>query len=250
MEKISFKDEKGNKVIGILSNPTNNKEKPIIIMCHGSGSQVNKGAFHIIRLEEIFNKAGISTFRFDFFGHGESDGKYEDLTISVAIDDILKAIDFLKKEGYSRIGLTGSSFGGTAALLAAAKTKDLYLLVLKSPVSDYLERMKENPEKYPLEEWKEKGFIYKEENLKMNYSFFEDAKKIDSYQDMKKIKIPVLIVHGDKDKDVPIEQSKKAASIIENCRLEIIEGAGHKYSNPGEFDRMLKLMSEFVIGNS
>jgi dipeptidyl aminopeptidase/acylaminoacyl peptidase len=56
-----------------------------------------------------------------------------------------------------------------------------------------------------------------------------------------------LIVHGDEDKTVPIEQSKKAASIIENCKLEIIIGADHKYSNREEFEKMLGLISQFVI---
>lgn len=247
-EKILFKDSEGNKVVGILSNPTRSKEKPIIIMCHGS--QTDKGAFHITRLEEIFNKEGISTFRFDFFGHGESDGKYEDLTISKAVDDILRTIDFLKKKGYSKIGLTGSSFGGMAALLVAARTKDLYILALKSPVSDYLERMKNDLEKYPLDKWKREGFIYKKNNVKMNYSFFEDAKKINSYEEIKKIKIPTLIVQGDKDESLLLGQGKKTASVIENCKLEIIDGADHDYSKKEDFEKMLKLISEFIIKNS
>ena len=70
------------------------------------------------------------------------------------------------------------------------------------------------------------------------------------YESADKIKFPTLIVHGDKDKIVPVEQSKKTASLIKNCRLETIEGADHTYSNPEHFEMMLDLISEFIIKNS
>jgi alpha/beta superfamily hydrolase len=61
--KIFFENSKGNKLCGILSS--SNKNKPIIILCHGLSSskntRTNKG------LEKVFNKKGISTFRFDFW---------------------------------------------------------------------------------------------------------------------------------------------------------------------------------------
>lgn len=247
-EKLFYEDSNGNKVCGILSNPTGNKEKPIIILCHGFTT--SKDSNTNTKLEIIFNKKEISTLRFDFFGHGESEGKFEEVTISKAVDDILQGINFLKGKGYSKIGLVGSSFGGMASLLAASRTNELYVLALKSPVSDYLGKLIADMNRYPLEKWKEQGFIYHEGNLKLNYSFFEDAEKINSYEEIKKIKIPTMIVHGDNDESVPIEQSKKAASLIENCKLEIIEGADHNYSKPEDFEKMLNRISQFIIKNS
>ena len=71
-----------------------------------------------------------------------------------------------------------------------------------------------------VQEWKEKGFMYytttKGEKLKLNYSFFEDAEKVKSYEEAAKITIPTIIVHGDKDKNVPIEQSKELTKIIKD----------------------------------
>jgi len=251
-EKLSYEDSEGDKVVGILSNPTGSKEKPIIILCHGFTS--GKDNSTNTKLRKTFDEKEISTFRFDFFAHGESEGEFENLTISKAVDDVLKAIDFLKSKGYSKIGLVGSSFGGMASLLATSRTNDLYILALKSPVSDYLGKIIADENRYPLEKWEEQGFLIHKESdgrgFKLNYSYFEDAERINSYEEMKRIKIPTLIVHGDKDKTVPIEQSKKAASVIENCKLEIVEGAGHHYSNPGEFNRMIKLISEFIIEKS
>jgi len=125
-EKIFFKNSKGNKLCGILSNPTSKKEKPIIILCHGFST--SKEGRTYVRLEEILNDNGISTFRFDFFGHGESEGKFEEVTTFESVDDIHNAIKFLKKSGYIKIGLVGSSFGGMASIIEAGKTDELYIL--------------------------------------------------------------------------------------------------------------------------
>ena len=251
-EKVIFKDSEGNKVCGVLSNPTGDKNKPIIILCHG-GFPANKGARHVVRIAEILNKKGISVFRFDFFGHGESEGKFEDITISMAVDDVLSSIKFLKKLGYSKIGLTGSSFGGIVALVAASKIDNLLVLALKSPVSNYEDLELLIRGKKEIEEWKKKGYAPYEvrpgENTRLNYTFFEDFKNNNGYEAAKKINIPTLIVHGDKDESVPVEQSKKTAKIIKNCRLEIIKGADHGYSKPEDFEKMLSLISNFIINN-
>jgi len=250
-DKLFFENSKGNRLCGILSNPTNNKEKPIMVLCHGFATSKDGNTY--IRLEEILNENEVSIFRFDLFGHGESDGKLEDITISEAVDDVLNAIRFLKESNYKKIGLLGSSFGGMASLLSALKRDDLYILALKSPVSDYpgLLALRDKEE---IDAWKQKGFIHftsiNGEEIKLNYSFFEDAIKANVYESADKIKFPTLIVHGDKDKIVPVEQSKKTASLIENCRLEIIEGADHTYSIPEHFEMMLGIISEFIIKNS
>jgi pimeloyl-ACP methyl ester carboxylesterase len=243
-EKIYFSNSKGNKICGILSNPTSELSASVIILCHGFIT--SKDNYTNTKLEQIFNKQKITTFRFDFFGHGESEGNFENITISEAVDDILNAIKYLKDKGFSKIGLVGSSFGGTASINAASKTNELFVWVLKCPVSNYLERELQKP-KEETEAWKNKGFVYKNNGKKLNYSFFEDIKNNDGYEAAKKIKIPTLIVHGDEDKTVSVEQSKKTTSLIENCKLEIIDGAGHKFNNPGEFEKMLDLISKFII---
>ncbi|MFH1637243.1 MAG: alpha/beta fold hydrolase [Candidatus Woesearchaeota archaeon] len=238
-EKVFFENSNGIKLCGILSNNGN----PVIILCHGFSTSKESRTY--VKLEAMLNDKGFSTFRFDFFGHGESGGKFEDITISEAVDDVLNAIKFLKRKGYARIGLMGSSFGGMASLLAASRTNELFVLALKCPVSDYLGKLVVQG---GVGQWKEKGYCYYESGdgrkLKLNYSFLEDAEKVSGYEAAKKIRIPTLIVHGDKDETVPVDQSKKTASIIENCRLEVIEGEDHHFSKDNE--TVLKLISEFI----
>lgn len=251
-EKIFFKNSKGDKLCGILSNPTSDKNKAIIVLCHGFTT--SKASKTYVKLEQLLNIAKVSTFRFDFLGHGESEGKFENITTSEAVDDISNAIKYLKELGYGKIGLMGGSFGGLASIMAASKTRNLFVLALKSPVSNYEEKTILTYSKRELRDWKNKGYKYFQNNegkkMKLNYAFFEDFKNNDGYKASKKIKVPTLIVHGDKDESVPVEQSIKTAEIIENCKLEIIKGADHQCSVPKNRQRMLNLISGFVIENS
>jgi len=131
---------------------------------------------------------------------------------------------------------------------------DLYVLALKSPVSDYSSLFQAHQNEQEVKEINEKGFTYitdiEGKKRKLNISFFIDAQKADGYEAAKKIKIPTVIVHGNLDDSVPVEQSKKTASLMGNCRLEVIEGADHGYSNEEHFKEMLDLISKFIVEHS
>lgn len=249
-QKIFFKNSKGDKLSGILFNPTGNKSKPIIILVHGFHSGKNTKSFLLIN--ELLWQKNISTFRFDIYGHGESEGLFENITLSEAIDDILQAIKFLKKQGYKKIGLLGSSFGGNASIIVAAKTKDLFVLTLKSPVSNYLERSTKIMTPEQIKDWKEKGYRMVEDEgkkYKVNYGYYKDMEKYNGYRVAPLIKIPTLIIHGDADQSVPVEQSIEISKLIPNCKLVIIKGADHTYTNPELFKQMSETFADFIISN-
>jgi pimeloyl-ACP methyl ester carboxylesterase len=51
----------------------------------------------------------------------------------------------------------------------------------------------------------------------------------DTYEELSKINIPVLVIHGDADRLIPVENGKMLADKIENSELYIVPGAGHLY---------------------
>lgn len=247
--KIFFHSSKNHKLCGIFSDPTGEKRLPIILLCHGFTS--SKDARTYTRLEEVLNKNAFTTLRFDFFGHGESVGEIADITIYEAVDDVRSAVRYVKESGYQRIGLMGSSFGGLACILTAGHDFDFFVLALKSPVSDYLGLLIARNNDWDIDTWRRRGYIdFKGadgENHRLNYSFFADAEKVRGYDLARSIEAPTLIVHGDRDKTVPLEQSRKACGVIPGCRLEVIQGADHVYSKPEHFEKMLHSISDFII---
>ena len=251
-KNLYIKNKSGQKLFATLANPTNKKTNPIIILTHGRTSTKRREIY--IRLEEGLHARGISTFRFDFSGHGKSEGKIEDLTISLATNDVLSAIDYLNKKGYKKVALVGTSMGGLACIIVASRTNKIFALALRSPVSDY-EATKLIPKnKAALNDWRKKGYRLTTgsdgKKHKMKYSFYLESKKLKAYSAAKKIKIPTLIAHGDFDKTVPVSQSKKTARLIKNCTLKIIKNADHTFSNPALRRESLNIIFKFLVAHS
>jgi len=249
-EKLFFQTSHGDRLCGFLTGPAENTAAPIVVLCHGFGTSKDSRTF--LNLEEQLNPHGISTFRFDFFGHGESEGNFADITVSEAVRDVLAAIDYVRNVmGYRRVGLVGSSFGGLAALVAAVQVPDLFLLALKSPVSDYISRLFVTRDGHDLAAWRERGYIVlpdgEGQTTKLNYSFYLDAERISGYAAAHRICAPTLIVHGDQDESVPVEQSRKLAELIPSCRLEILKGVDHRYSQDTDFEEMVSLILRFIL---
>ena len=99
---------------------------------------------------------------------------------------------FLNNLNKNKFALFGSSFGGYTSLIYASKNPVL-ALGLKAPVSNYPEVIKAKAN----------------EKETKALDFTQEAFKYNIYNLATKIKAPVLIVHGDKDDDVPLAQSQK-----------------------------------------
>lgn len=250
-QKMFFANSKGDKLCGILTNPTGDVTQPLIILTHGFHSTKNTKNFLLLR--ELLAQHNFSVFRFDTYGQGESEGKFEQLTVSEGVDDILQAIAYLKRQHFTRMGLIGSSFGGNASIMAAVRTHDLSVLALKSPVSNYEEKTRAQLTQQQIQEWKDKGYrdMYdgsKEgKPLRLNYSYFEDFKYNDGYSVAPQITIPTIIVHGDKDESVPVEQSIKLSKLIPQSTLVLIKGADHTYSYPDHTKQMAHAITDFIV---
>jgi hypothetical protein len=218
-QKVFFDNEKGLKLCGILSNPTEDEGIPIVLLCHGLNS--GKDSTTNLALECIFSENDIATFRFDFFAHGESEGAIEDRSVGEFVDDILQAITFLKTCGYEDFGICGSSFGGLASVIAASRNNDLLVMALKAPGMGQTSRHLPNyREDFIAKSWITAGT---------------------------RVSIPTLIVHGSADKDVEVAFGKMLAESMVSSKMEIFEGADHRFTDPQDSKRCTALMAGFII---
>lgn len=245
---IFFKNSQKLRLRGILSEVRGLKKSPLVILCHGLAS--SKDGKTAAGLEKRLNRVGISTLRFDFFGHGQSQGAFEDLTVTEAVDNIFRALEVGRERGFAKIGLVGSSFGGFASLIAACETEEFAALALKAPVIEYREK---NLQNLALQEqWKKQGYLHfpgpEGKTLKLNYSFAEDAEQYNGYAIASRGQVPIYIVHGEKDDVVPLEQSLKLSRIVsDRCELKVLAGVDHNFDGPGQIEEALRLITEFLV---
>jgi len=228
-ERITIKNNQNQSLVGILYKPLK-ETSSVAIFCHGYRS--DKSSSKVKPLAEKLNKGGIALFAFDFSGSGESDGKFEDTTITQYIFDLKCVIDYFSKIT-DKIALIGSSLGGLVVLNEVLKDKRAKAVVLLSPLSLFPSKNQEYNESR-VKEWKQKGYSYthssRKGNMKINYSYYEDGLKYSQNSFYKQIKIPLLIIHGTADESVPFENSKRLNQIIKNSTLLPLKGADHRYT--------------------
>jgi len=82
-------------------------------------------------------------------------------------------------------------------------------------------------------------------DVPMGRRFFLELRGLDVFKSIKKYKNPVLIVQGDKDPVVSMDDSKRAVKIYKNARLHVIPGAGHGFK-PEEQQQSLQQIKAFL----
>jgi pimeloyl-ACP methyl ester carboxylesterase len=236
----------GEKIHYEISNCGNEKKNSIVVLCHGfSSSMFSKTNCF---LKTYLGKFHIPTIAFDFFGHGKSSGKFEDLTISKCVYDIQSVVSFLKNEkGYKKIGIIGSSFGGLTSLIAASLIKDIIcVLGLIAPITNPKNATKIIARHLGtnLDEWINNE-IPCDENKRLKHSFCQDAHSI--HYDLDNIKVPLLIAHGTNDYVVPVTESERIFWTKDNCFLLSVRNIEHGFQDTPEYHSLLILVASFVI---
>ncbi len=215
-------------------------ENRAIVLVHGGGVTREEGGF-FTRLADGLAEAGVASLRFDLRGHGESEGRQEELTLSMILNDIRVAVASLREaSGARRISLLGASFGGgVCAYYCAKRSDDLSRLVLLNPQLDYKKRTIDsrdywngdviNDEK--ARELNETGAVQFTPTLKHGRPLLNEVFWLKPNEVLDEIKMPTLVVHGNADTLVPIEGSRAAvAEFTAPVELVEIEGSQHGFA--------------------
>ena len=226
--------------------PENGGEKcPIVVLVHGFTGY--KEETHIRAATKTFNQLGMAVLRADMYGHGQSDGTFENHTLYKWLTNILTLIEYARGlEFTTDLYLCGHSQGGLAVILAAGMTPDLVKgLIPMSPAIMIPEGARKgnllgqdfDPDHVPdtLISWGDR-------KLKGNY--IRVAQTIYPELAMDRYKGPVLLIHGDDDGAVPIQCSIDAAKRYANAELKVIPGDDHCYSR--HLDQVTEAIREWM----
>ncbi len=225
------------KLFGILHQPKNLEGKaPVVVFNHGFIG--NKSGPHrmFFKLAERLAKKGIISFRFDFRGSGDSEGKFKKKTVSGEIFDTIKIIELLKQRqevDEDNICLLGFGLGGAIATCAATRSGDVDNLILWSAIAEldklFFDKLLKNPNQESLE--KRNYTSYK--GFRIGSDFLNELKLIKPIHEIRAYQGQMLIVHGREDEIVPVSHAFSYYQNLRNQNKEIliIEEADHRYLN-------------------
>lgn len=213
IQDISFKNSKGQTLMGVLYVPEKKyrQKYPAVILCHGRGGC--KDAKKMISLADALFAEDLIVLRFDFSGHGKSEGDYSETTLTQEINDVhcaIEAICSLNKVDRKKLGIIGHSFGGSVAIVEAANDSRIKYAASIAGVADMMAPLRLYIGPKALRRWLKEGFI-DDGGKKLKYSFITDFNKHSILSCAKKIKIPFLVIHGIKDDTVGMHQAKEIA---------------------------------------
>jgi pimeloyl-ACP methyl ester carboxylesterase len=219
----------------------------------GKAGLVWLGGFHSDMLGEkaatlhaAAQAAGRSCLRFDYLGHGESGGKFEDGTIGRWRSDALAAIDQLTE---GPIVLAGSSMGGWMALLAAlARPERVKGLVLLAPAPDFTERLMwarfDDAAKAQI---MNQGFWtraspYDPAGYPITRALIEEGRNWNVMDKPIPIPVPVRVLHGGLDEDVPWTHSFELAGLLaaHDVNWTLIKDGDHRLSRPQDIALLVR----------
>ena len=205
-----------------------------------------------LALEAWAENTGRAFLRFDYLGHGQSSGRFEDGTIGRWLDDSLAAIDQLTT---GKLVLVGSSMGGWLSLLAArARPERLAGLVLIAAAPDFTERMllkglsPEDRAALERDGRLERPSQYSPEPSVFTWKLIEEGRNHLLLDTPLVLPCPVRLLHGQSDPDVPWDYSLQIARHLEAPEVitTFIKGGDHRLSTPSDIARLIATVEELV----
>ena len=248
-ESLIFHDSHGHGIAAILSRPDEPTTR-LTVLCHGflsgKNSTTNK------TLTRLLNDRGIASLRFDFFGQGDSDGPFEEITTTLALHQTHAAMDLVSARGYEQVGLVGSSFGGLVAILTAAQRDDIACLALKCPVVDFAEELRVTFGPEELARWQATDTIQNimggPNRIRLRYAFYDDCLTHIAYGPAEHITAPTFIVQGERDECVPLHQSRRLYEALRGPkRMDLLPDADHQFTRGKDFHQMTTSISHWLV---
>ncbi|MGB7621643.1 MAG: alpha/beta hydrolase [Terriglobia bacterium] len=233
---VQFKNRNGKWLRGMIHWPnasTHNGPVPGVIFYHGFTGDRIESHWIFVKCARALAEAGIASLRFDFYGSGESEGTFREMSLQGEIADAEDAIAFLRKQkgiASDRIGLSGLSLGGTVAA-SVAGSGQARALVLWSAVA-HTDRLRSAITRTGKAIPDARGNL-EYDAREISAQALEEMVKVNPLTSLASFKGPTLILQAGNDAVVPLSDAEDfldsaGAAVKEKV---IIAGANHTYTS-------------------
>lgn len=243
---VAIDNDRGEVLSGEWHAPTGRASAGMAVVCHGmlSSKESEKHRSVCERLTGI----GWSALRFDFAGRGSSQGDPELLTVSREVGDLHAVIRFVRDriERSLPLVLTGSSLGGTVAVLTASTASVAGLVTVGSPSHLPVQ---------PRREWGGSGVelhgrIQVGEDQWISEEFFADAARHDVLRAARQVACPWLVIHAVNDEVVAFANGARLSEAGSSTRFVVHPSAGHRFHEPEAQEWLVRQVVAFVSERS
>lgn len=219
-------------------------EGPTIVFLPGYASDMS--GTKALAIEARAKETGRAFVRFDYRGCGESEGAFEDYTLADWRDDALLVVDQVAK---GPVVLVGSSMGGWIALLVARARPDrVTALVGIAPAPDFTDWGFSQADKMTLltDGRLEKASPYSDQPTVTTRAFWTAGEANRLMHGTVPLKLPVRIVQGMRDADVPWERAARLAQLIEGDDVQcwLVKDGDHRLSREQDIAMILRAVED------
>ena len=244
-QQIQFENHMGEKIAGTLHQP---EQKPVGAVVAGHCFTCSRHTGILRRICDELSASGFTVLRFDFSGNGQSQGRFEQSTWSKQILEMEAAIALVQQRGAQWIGLAGHSLGAAIALLTAHRQTAVSAVCrVAGRISPTRALHFLTPDQQAmLSESGRVEFTSRGRNLILSSDFFDDAGRHDLVATTRELKVPMLVVHGDRDEIIPVSEARLAKEANpDHVELLIISGGDHMLASPDHQKQVSRTVNEW-----
>jgi alpha/beta superfamily hydrolase/peroxiredoxin len=252
-EKVTIDGDHG-KLSAIIQKPAlkEGEKCPMVVFCHGFGGTKDGPLFELIC--DTLQAHGIASVRFDFNGHGESEGAFKDMTVPNEIEDAKKVVEYVRDLRYvSDLAIVGHSQGGVVASMTAGELSEALgkpafkAVALMAPAAVLREdaiRGNTFGKQYDPLDPPEYVQLWGTQQLGANY--IRTAFSLPIYETAAKYQGPALINHGNADRIVPYTYGERFHQIWPKSEFVLQEYVDHGFSQ--NIYRSTDIVAQYLIG--
>ena len=232
-EALSIDGSKG-KLSAVIQKPNlkSGDKCRMVMILHGFTGRKNERL--LTAIADALEARGLASIRFDFNGHGESEGAFSEMTVLNEIEDAKKVFEYVRDMRYvDGVSVAGHSQGGVVASMLAGElgAEDIHSVVLLAPAAVLRDdAIRGNVFGVQFDAGNPPETVKLFENYSIGREYILTAQTLQIYPTAEKFTGPVCLIHGTADRIVPYTYSEHYNRLYRNSELHLMPGADHGFN--------------------